>query len=384
MARSTQKNNKNVSMKIYQRGAMLFTLVSFVLLISVAYLAVSKAQIRVTPKPQLVTADFDFNIVENPEVVGDVSGFVFRKDINFEKSFTLSEEGATPVNDFAVGAVTIKNDSNREQPLVVRTRLLSPENVLFRIDEGVTVPANGEVQVSVTADEEGADGNIGPAKFTIPGLREDRQAEVYAVSDSAMTGGLRFVRQITAEDLESVKQSAREEIINLADTEWRQGINEEVFDRSDAVFESLNFEFGAEIGDEVGLLPVTATGTLEAIYYSSKALEELGRIALEDEVLETMSILDVDFSKARVDLVDIDSESNRASIEAEIDGRAVISEAHPLLQPKDFTGISREMAEEKLNVPDLIESVEINFTPFWLKQMPRLADHIDIKIKKVD
>lgn len=384
MARSTAKNNKAVSMKIYQRGAILFTLVSFILLISVAYLAVSKAQIRITPKPQLVTADFKFNIVESPTDSGDVSGFVFSKEVLLERSFTLPEDGATPVDDFAVGSVTLKNDSNRDQPLVASTRLLSPGGVLFRLDEGVTVPANGEVTALVTADQAGLSGNIGPSSFVIPGLREERQQEVYALSQSDMSGGIRFIRKITEEDLESVRQLARLDIIKEARTEWEALIDETIFDRSDFNFSSLEFEFGAELGDEIGLLPVIVRGNLEAIYYPSRALEEIGRIAIEESTIDNLEVLDVDYSKARINLESIDVANNRAIVEGEIDGKAVISESHPMLQPREFIGLSPEDVREKLNIPDLIESVEISFTPFWLKQMPRLADHIDIRIKKID
>ena len=64
------------------------------------------------------------------------------------------------------------------------TRLLTPDNILFRIKKGITVPANGEIEVNIYPDDENFKDIVKPTKFTIPGLSEKLQKIIYAESRS--------------------------------------------------------------------------------------------------------------------------------------------------------------------------------------------------------
>lgn len=90
----------------------------------------------------------------------------------------------------ATGTVTLVNETGAAQPLVATTRLLSEGGVLFRLRDRVTVPAGGTVEAAVYADQPGPSGDIGPSRFTIPGLSPALQASIYARSSSPMTGGV--------------------------------------------------------------------------------------------------------------------------------------------------------------------------------------------------
>lgn len=227
MAIKTTKKKKitsRKSMKWYQRGAMTFVVLSLMLLITVLYLAISKSTIIVVAKPQTITAPFSMRIIDQPVQAGDVTGFVRQESFEINRSFTLPSEGSSPINARATGTVTLINDSNIPQQLVATTRLLSSDNILFRLDEGITVPANGSINARVTADEEGPASEIGPDRFTIPGLRDARQLEVYATSNSPMAGGIRYVRILNQDDIDSARITLENDLIKEYSEQWQQEI----------------------------------------------------------------------------------------------------------------------------------------------------------------
>ena len=99
----------------------------------------------------------------------------------------------------------MRNDSSISQPLVATTRLLTADGILFRMKKGATVPANGTVEVDVYADKSGKASEIGPSKFTIPGLNEARQKVVWAESIKPMVGGVRQFGVIGSEDIKEAE-----------------------------------------------------------------------------------------------------------------------------------------------------------------------------------
>ena len=84
--------------------------------------------------------------------------------------------------------------------MVATTRLLTSEGVLFRLKDRVNVPAGGEIEVEVYADQSGIASEIGPSQFTIPGLRTDLQKLIYAVSKESMKGGIKKTGVLSVDD----------------------------------------------------------------------------------------------------------------------------------------------------------------------------------------
>lgn len=93
----------------------------------------------------------------------------------------------------AKGFVTLYNETTETQRLIASTRLVSQAGLLFRIDEDVILPLGstskpGEVRVSVSASEIGAQYTIGPSNFSIPGLAgSPLYTQIYARSFGNMT-----------------------------------------------------------------------------------------------------------------------------------------------------------------------------------------------------
>ena len=166
-------------------------------------------------------------------------GFVEIATVELEK--THKPESTKEIGAVAMGMVTLHNDSQLDQALVATTRLLSPEGILFRLKNRVVVPAKGMIAVEVYADKEGRESEIGPAKFTIPGLNTAKQAAIYAVSDKPMIGGVRAVGIVTEEDL---KLAEKELVVDLkkAGAEKLSVLHPELV----AVYEIVKLEISAD------------------------------------------------------------------------------------------------------------------------------------------
>ena len=119
--------------------------------------------------------------------------------INVARSkFTQLERGGNTLKwsqSRAFGVVTIFNDTNLSQRLIRTTRLQSPDGKYYRLTQEVNVLAKtngkaGSVDVTVFADKPGAEYNLPPTTFKIPGfLNDPRYNLIYGKSFTPMTGG---------------------------------------------------------------------------------------------------------------------------------------------------------------------------------------------------
>lgn len=155
---------------------------------------------------------------EDVQVSG--SFLIFKEDVLFDYatstlSRTVLKSEPKEVNRKAEGELTIYNNySASSQVLIKNTRFQTEDGKIFRIGESVTVPGKvgdtpGSIKVKVSADTYGAEYNIGPSDFTIPGFKgTDRYLGFYAKSSDSMTGGISGIVQIVAEnDIISARQS---------------------------------------------------------------------------------------------------------------------------------------------------------------------------------
>jgi len=104
----------------------------------------------------------------------------------------------------ASGQIVIyNNETTATQRLIRNTRFQTPEGLIYRISEPVTIPGKkgtvpGSIEVTVYADAAGADYNIGLTDFTIPGFKTSptKYKNIYARSKTVMAGGSKGVVRI--------------------------------------------------------------------------------------------------------------------------------------------------------------------------------------------
>jgi len=110
-------------------------------------------------------------------------------------SVEVESEGTETVNQSAQGTITIENKQDVPQQLIKNTRFETPDGLIFRIRDSVTIPAAkngtpGTLVTTVYADATGESYNVGPTTFTLPGLKGGATfTQVTARSSEAMKGG---------------------------------------------------------------------------------------------------------------------------------------------------------------------------------------------------
>ncbi|MEA4910603.1 hypothetical protein SDC9_07912 [bioreactor metagenome] len=161
---------------------------------------------------------FFFNTAKlfvNPKYADiELSGsfLIFKDDIVMDYASstlgkTVLKSEPKEVNQKASGELTIYNNySSSSQILITNTRFQTSDGKIFRIGESVTVPGKngntpGTIKVKVSADTVGADYNISPTTFTIPGFKGTARYEgFYAKSTEPMSGGVSGIVQIVSQD----------------------------------------------------------------------------------------------------------------------------------------------------------------------------------------
>ncbi len=378
----TSKQPLSRSLRVYQKAAIFFVIASLLLLLAVLYLSVSQATIHITPTSGLVTTTVGVEVDKDPNALGQVSGYV--RQANFSKSriFNLPEEGSVPVEEKAGGIVTLINESSSSQALIATTRLLSEEGVLFRLDEGVDVPAGGQIDVIVHADEIGRDGEVGPTQFTIPGLNASRQVEVYAVSVDSMTGGVQYVRVVDQVDLDAAAEELKAELLEEAELLLSEGIDRDEYTGLAYEVSVIEQVSDTEPGTETGQFSISLSLSVVATFYDEAAIAAYAESQLYTQLQSGYEVFEVNEEGLQITVQSADVDEETATLEVYLDGTAVISTSAEILDRSRFTGKSPEEVVALLESAESIESVRVSFTPFWLKRMPTLEDHIKIDVKQ--
>lgn len=378
----TSKQPLSRSLRVYQKAAIFFVIASLLLLLAVLYLSVSQATIHITPTSGLVTTTVGVEVDKDPNALGQVSGYVRQTDVSKSRIFNLPEEGAVPVEEKAGGVVTLINESSSNQSLVATTRLLSEEGILFRLDEAIEVPAGGQVEAIVHADATGRDGEVGPTQFTIPGLNATRQTEVYAVSVDSMTGGVQYVRVLDQTDIDAAVEELKLELLEEAELALSEGINRDEYTGLSFDVTTVEQSSDTEPGSEAGQFSVSLNLSVIATFFDQEAIANYAESELYAQLQAGYEVFEVNEDGLQITVQSANVEDESATLEVYLDGSAIISTSAEILDRSRLTGKSPEEVISLLESAESIQDVNVSFTPFWLKRMPTLEDHIKINVKK--
>ena len=138
---------------------------------------------------------------------------------------------------------------------------------------------------------------------------------------------------------------------------------------------------GHPLGEEVGVFTGNGTYQVTAVFYSRDLISDYVEAALISQIGEGVDIHAVDTSELQATIEDVDVAEERAVLSIRLSGTTILASNNDLFNGDRFTGKSEKDVIALLESEPTIQSVEVVFTPFWLKRMPTLRDHIDIKIK---
>lgn len=369
------------SLRVYQRIALGFVGITFLMLLAVVYLSVSRATITIVANPSVVATSASLAVVQSPISEGQIAGSVGQVTLTNSRVFSLPQEGARAVEAKSSGIVTIINNTASAQPLVATTRFLSQSGVLFRLDTGVTVPANGQVTARITADQAGASGDIDATTFTIPGLAASLQDKIYGTSSVSMIGGVQYVRTLTEADIADAKTALLADILTEAKTTLSTGLDPALAAQGTYSIEENSVTTDVPVGTETGTFSLTITATVTGVYYDSALVASYARSLLQKRVPEGFVLNSVSEQGVQTTVESANYATGEAQLSIYLDGTAVISGDAPTLSKDRFLGRAPNEVFTLLRSSDAISDVAITFTPFWLQRIPTLKDHIEIIIE---
>ncbi len=365
--------------RVYRVIAVTFLLAAIGLFGTVMYVAFARATIVIKPKKEVLTAEFVTTMKKEP-VAGEVRGLVLEQTIEEKKPFVVTSDGGQESPAQAMGTVTITNTTGTDQPLVKTTRLLTPDQKLFRIDKTVVAPARAQVTVTVHADIPGKDGEITPTRFVIPGLRANLQNKIYAESAVAMSGGTRTVRYLTDEMLKKAEADFTKELVDAARSEMRMQAVAQKLDGELFVTDVTRRTFDAKAGDERDRFEVGLALKVTGIFYDDAALLEIARANLRNLAGDERELVELDASRLKITAESIDADKGVVQLHVSSPAILVLRTDSALFDLARLAGLPADAARVYFLRFHSIDAVNIQFTPPWQTRLPRLKDRIRIRI----
>jgi hypothetical protein len=383
--KSSDLSIKPKSISLYKKIAFTFIVLTLLLVGAVCYFSFVNLTITITPTEERISDNMMVNIYDkSQEGIGalsgsDVVGAVEVLDI--QKEGTYQSTGEEIVGKEIRGRVEIINNYSQNQPLVETTRLLSPNNKLYRIEETVNVPAGGSVEVGIYSEEPSPEMAIGPTEFTIPGLWAGLQDEIYAKSVEGFTYKTpkRIFIQETDIDraISDLKQKLRDDIEHRFANGYK-GYKHVVYSIEE---DSVSVEMDKEAGEESEDFNIAIEAKIDIVAFDNDKIVDIAKKRLVARLPGDKRLSDFNKDNMNYSINNFNFNDKVATVDVNFNGKMVLAENSQIIDRKKILGLNKEQLKDYLNSFDQIESYKINFTPSFIDEAPTLVDRIKVKIQ---
>lgn len=366
-------------MPLYRNIAVSFSALTLLLIVTIFYFSIARATITVAPNVQTLPFTATVAIAKEPASgASALPGSVFAEEATVQDTFPASvvreEDGK------ATGAVHIVNTSGNAQTLIATTRFLTPEKILFRLKETVTVPAKGAIDATLVADSAGAAGEVAPTRFTIPGLNVQLQEKIYGESKAPMAGGRRTVHRLTQQDIDTARATLLQKMQDTARTK----IAGDTLADPLVLFsvEPTATALQQKLGAEVATFSLSLSAHVRGVVLSEKALHEWVSAQMKTMLPDDQRLLSLPSDAVSTSVTALDADAGTARLLVKANGASAIRSASALLDRSRFVGRTPQEVEALFRNEPSIASAHVALTPFFIKRLPRLPDHIRVEIKE--
>jgi len=368
-----------VRTSLYRKLAVGFAIPVILLVLIVAYVTYAQATISIYPLRAEVRTERVVTVSGNPIGNDEVMGEVHEVTVGGEKTGFPSE--SVQADGVAEGFATVVNETSQPYTLVATTRLLTPEGVLFRLSDQITVPANGELKAEVYADEEGKSGDIGPSNFTIPGLREETQKVVYARSDEAMSGGVRGMGIASEPDISALEAELKAELEAEAKDELAKRI-EGSWTGQGFEIDTMSRFVNVAPGEETDRIVVRLSLRVRSVSFDRVQALDVMVEDLKRGLTSDRELVSVNGGDAVIEVERADIGEKEGAVRVELVGESSVSLESPLFDTEKLKGMKLDDVQQYFDGIEGVDRIEVRFRPFWIKRMPDLADHIEFDFQK--
>jgi len=357
-----------------------------------------KTTLKLAPKQASANLDSVFGASRNEEGTPGSA-------LPFEVlTFTQTQTKIIPATEIkqvdrrASGLVVIYNDFNSQsQRLIKNTRFETPDGLVYRVQESITVPGQktiggekipGSIEAMIYADEPGEKYNIGLRDFTIPGFRgTPRYDSFYARSKTEMTGGFSgVVKVVSEEELKKTQAGLEEAVRGKLLTEAGTRVPDGYILYPDALF--ISFPEAHKPPEQTDIdknsVDVSVDGVLEGIMFREDALsQEIAKKLLSDSTTEeVISVSNLDTLTFLLQGKETISPQETKTVQFSLKGTPAFEWVYDeeSLQ-RALAGKAKEELKVILAGYPSIERAEVTIRPFWKQTFP--VDPEEIIIEKV-
>lgn len=381
MATKTKKETSSYSStkttRQVARFAWIFIMMSCMLTALIIYFTSVKTKITIQRNTYPIQATFVTTVSENPQD-NQTQGTYEQKTVDY--TFTNTNlQTTTETTEKAEGIIQITNDWTQNQPLQATTRFQSPDGKIFRSTERVDVPAGGTVNVHVIADEAGVSGTLPvDTHFTIPGLWQGLQDQIYGTSVETFSGGVKKIAVISATDIEQAKKDALAGLLIKAKEQLQSTDpeSESYVLQTDLLLSQAN----ATAGDKADSLIYSVRARYIALSIPSQTLykllyDKLGLILTDDE-----EITEIDLDALDITIEHVSSDSKSIQIRIHTEALAQLKETASLFSPVSLANKTQTELDDVATAEQGITSIQASFSPFWVKRTPMNDGRVTIDI----
>jgi hypothetical protein len=367
----------------FKHLSLVFAMVVLAAVLVIIIYSSSKAVITI--KTTHVTRNYTLEFTKNSQAESS------QDNLNFDSwQSTLSQQAVFTVASKnidqparAVGRIKITNNRGTAQILIATTRFLTPDNILFRLGQTVSIPPGAQIIAPVTADQTGASGDItSGTTLSIPGLSEPLQVQVFAEAVEDFAGGIVRLGQITESDLLTARHKLAEKITEATKVEYLAQIllekSQDIGGESIAVPDlATNYEVIKEtINPALGELASDFTYSLsllvDGLSYDKAELEQKARARTSLLLSPENRLLGI----TKIEPV-IKPESYPETLQVTVGLETIIGadtfSGQYLLAGKNKKELTVYFAE----IPEL-ELVSVKLSPFWISRIPKNVSRVDV------
>lgn len=357
------------------------------------YLYLPSAKINLYLKAESKDTQMSF-VVAQKAGAGELASQIIETDK--EKSSQSQATGQKEIGAKASGSITIYNYwDSAEQVLVAGTRFQAiSSNRIFKTIGQITVPGTrieqgqqvpGSITAGVEADEIGAEYNIAPDRFIIPGLATDKQSKIYGESSQPMTGGVKkTVRVVSEEDctksLNTLKDSLQKDAQKDLNTKT-EAFKDYIFNSNLVFSEAIEEKCDPGIDTEASAFTTKVKLHYVAFLYQNNDLKNL---------LKTQALKNIDPNKdvateafSKLDFTEKKADLKNKRAEVKVNTNLVIVPKLDLAKIKtNILGKDRDSAIKYLNSVSEIQKSEIQLFPSFIKRISKNPKRVIIETKE--
>lgn len=381
---TSKTNSKTNSVNFtYKKIVTIFIFATIILVGIILYFSLAKAKIYLKVKNQSAKINFttqvkedveDNNYLETNILEGRILELVMEKTREFEVAGQES-----PADKYG-GLMTIYNEKSEDQVLVAKTRFESIGGNIFRIQEAITIPANGSIEAYVIAEEIGEEYKELPGKFILPGFKNEySRSKVYGELKNSMEK-----RSVTSYVIsQEILNQASNEIISELQKEALHKFKEllasgEELDSDSIVMDIISYDSTHSIGDESKSFEYTMKIKIAGVIFNRDELLNLAKSFINDQLTKNQELIDYDDNSLSYSISNYVAEEKNATLEVELSANVTQSANSEIFAKDRLKNLTQEEIIDYFSEQPAIESIEVSFSPFWVKKAPQMSNHIEI------